>query len=242
MAQIHFILQGKGGVGKSTLASFMAQYFQSKDRKLIAIDTDPNNATFSSYKALKATHLKLGEKADEINPRAFDVLIEQIIESAFDSIFVIDNGASSFLPLSAYLLENDVFTFLQDNEHDVFLHVVLAGGDMFQETVDGLGYLADSFVNVRFVVWENSYYGPIKKDGKSIEESNLFQQIADKIYAIIKLPTIRRETFGADVAQLLQQRLTFSEGLADKGFSIMAKQRLKQVSAGIFAQLEQANF
>lgn len=30
-ATVHFSLQGKGGVGKSVVASWLAQYFRSKD-------------------------------------------------------------------------------------------------------------------------------------------------------------------------------------------------------------------
>jgi len=33
MNDIHFILQGKGGVGKSLIAVFVAQYVQSKGKK-----------------------------------------------------------------------------------------------------------------------------------------------------------------------------------------------------------------
>ena len=36
---IHFILMGKGGVGKSLIASFVAQYLLSKDRDLYCADT-----------------------------------------------------------------------------------------------------------------------------------------------------------------------------------------------------------
>ena len=38
---IHFTLQGKGGVGKSLVASILAQYFRHRGAEIHCIDTDP---------------------------------------------------------------------------------------------------------------------------------------------------------------------------------------------------------
>jgi len=38
---IHLSLQGKGGVGKSLVASILAQYFNSRGKRIQCIDTDP---------------------------------------------------------------------------------------------------------------------------------------------------------------------------------------------------------
>ena len=46
MANIHMVLQGKGGVGKSFIAAVLAQFKASKGQKPLCIDTDPINATF----------------------------------------------------------------------------------------------------------------------------------------------------------------------------------------------------
>ena len=50
MKQIHFILQGKGGVGKSFIASLLAQYLRDrKNGQVVCFDTDPVNPTLSRY-------------------------------------------------------------------------------------------------------------------------------------------------------------------------------------------------
>ena len=56
MKEVHFIAQGKGGVGKSTIASFLGDYLKAKASgvKLHCFDTDPVNPTFSRYSALDA--------------------------------------------------------------------------------------------------------------------------------------------------------------------------------------------
>jgi CO dehydrogenase nickel-insertion accessory protein CooC1 len=38
---IHLSLQGKGGVGKSLIASILAQYFVENGHKVECVDTDP---------------------------------------------------------------------------------------------------------------------------------------------------------------------------------------------------------
>ena len=46
-ATVHFVLQGKGGVGKSFVASILGQYFQVRGRDVRCFDTDPVNQTFA---------------------------------------------------------------------------------------------------------------------------------------------------------------------------------------------------
>ena len=48
---IHLSLQGKGGVGKSLIASILAQYFRDRGRDIHCIDTDPVNSTLFQYTA-----------------------------------------------------------------------------------------------------------------------------------------------------------------------------------------------
>ena len=56
---IHLTLQGKGGVGKSLVASILSQYFRHRGAEIHCIDTDPVNQTFSQYAELAAEHLQL---------------------------------------------------------------------------------------------------------------------------------------------------------------------------------------
>ena len=53
-AAVHLCLQGKGGVGKSLVASILVQYFFSKNRVVHPVDTYPVNQTQSQYKGLGA--------------------------------------------------------------------------------------------------------------------------------------------------------------------------------------------
>jgi hypothetical protein len=54
------------------------------------------------------------------------------------------------------------------------------------------------------------------------------------------MPTLKEETFGCDLRDMLQARLTFDEALATASLTIMTRQHLKLVKANLFGQLDQA--
>lgn len=238
MAKINLVLQGKGGVGKSFIAATLAQYKMNKGPEPICIDTDPVNATFASYKALNVARLSILD-GDEINSRHFDDLIEQVAPAQCDVI--IDSGASSFVPLSHYLLSNKIPSLLREMGHELVIHTVITGGQALHDTVNGFAQLANQFQDkVTFVVWLNPYWGPIVHEGKDFEQIKAYKDNKDRISAIIRVPTLKEETFGRDLTEMLQERLTFDEALAMPTKTIMARQRLKIVKDQLFNQLENA--
>ena len=77
MSKIHFVLQGKGGVGKSLIASLIAQYYCEQDNTPMCIDTDPINQSFAAYEALNVHQLDILVNND-VDQSKFDQLIELI--------------------------------------------------------------------------------------------------------------------------------------------------------------------
>jgi len=238
MAKIHMILQGKGGVGKSFIAATVAQYKASKGQKPLCIDTDPVNSTFHGYKALGVRRLQIME-GDEINSRSFDTLVELIAASKDDVI--IDNGAASFVPLSHYLLSNQVPALLQQMGHELVIHTVITGGQALLDTVNGFAHLVTQFPEeALFIVWLNPYWGPIEHEGKRFEQMKAYTANKDRISAIVRIPNLKEETFGRDLSDMLQERLTFDEALAMDSRTIMTRQRLKLVKGQLFGQMDAA--
>ncbi|MCU1533292.1 MAG: hypothetical protein JWO49_2863 [Arthrobacter sp.] len=238
MAKIHLILQGKGGVGKSFIAATLAQYKASKGQTPLCIDTDPVNATFAGYKALGVKRLQIME-GDEINPRNFDTLVELVAPSKDDVI--IDNGASSFVPLSHYLISNQVPALLADMGHELLVHTVVTGGQALLDTVSGFSQLVSQFpAEAIFVVWLNPYWGPIEHEGKGFEQLKAYTANKDRVSAIVSIPSLKIETYGRDLSDMLQERLTFDEALAMGSLTIMTRQRLKIVKGQLFGQLDSA--
>lgn len=238
MAKIHIILQGKGGVGKSMIASMVAQYKYSKNETPLCIDTDPVNATFEGYKCLDVQRLHIMD-GDEINTRNFDALVEMVAAAERD--IIIDNGASSFVPLSHYLISNQVPSLLQEMGHDLVVHTIVTGGQALVDTVNGFAQLASQFpAQCLFVVWLNPYWGPIEHEGKGFEQLKAYTANKGRVSAIIQIPALKEETYGRDFSEMLRNRRTFDEALADPALTIMTRQRLKIVKTQLFAQLDLA--
>ncbi|MCK9709858.1 AAA family ATPase [Pseudomonas syringae] len=239
MAKIHAMLQGKGGVGKSFGCSTMAQYYVAKNRKVRLIDTDPVNATFAGYEALNVQRLELMNADKQINPRNFDNLIQIIAETDCD--IIIDNGASSFVPLTHYLISNQVPSLIAEMGHDLVIHTVVTGGQSLIDTVSGLGQLASQFPDeATFVVWLNPFWGPIEHEGKSFEQMKAYKDNKARISAIINVPALDPETFGQDLSKTLQDRITFDQALANPDLTVMNRQRLKLIRTKLFDQLDTA--
>jgi CO dehydrogenase nickel-insertion accessory protein CooC1 len=91
ISTIHLSLQGKGGVGKSLVASILAQYLLQRGKTVRCIDTDPVNKTLSQYRGLPTEQLKLLREGG-VDQRGFDSLMEQLLTDE-SSVFVVDNGA-----------------------------------------------------------------------------------------------------------------------------------------------------
>jgi hypothetical protein len=236
MAKIHIILQGKGGVGKSVAAALLAQYKASKGCVPDCIDTDPVNATFHAYKALNVRRLQIMD-ADEIDPRSFDALVE--VFAAARSDLIVDNGASSFVPLSHFLISNQVPALVSEMGHELLVHTVVTGGQALQDTLGGFAQLVTQFPSdVQFVVWLNPYWGPIEHEGKDFEQMKSYVANKERVSAIVRLPSLKRETYGRDLSDMLKHRLTFAEALASSSLTIMTRQRLKIIRDQVFGQLE----
>lgn len=242
MKAVHFLLQGKGGVGKSFVASLVAQYLRDtigKD-KVACYDTDPVNQTFSRYAALKTKTVNILEKDNNINSRNFDSLIEEIINSKKE-IAVIDNGAATFIPLLHYMAENMIADMLKEIGIEVIIHVVLTGGQGLEDTIVGLNTVLGR-LNGRVMVWSNEYFGDVIRNDKEVSEFNVISKNQDKIVGIITIQNRTKDTFGKDIEVMVKNNLTFEEVKSSPLFTLIPRQRLLTVQRDIYAQLSQFTF
>lgn len=243
MRNIHLILQGKGGVGKSLIAVLLAQYFQSDGEKVICADTDPVNRTFTKYASLDVAAVEIAEGGNIVQ-RKFDPLMEMIVST--DSDFIIDNGAATFLPLTRYLVENDIYKIMSDHGKKVYIHSVLVGGQAQSDTYDGLAELlakVDKFAKV--VVWENEFWGKVEFEGISITSSKLYKDAdkAGKIAGIVKVSDrSQSDTFVGDMKQMTCNSMTLADVMASQNFNFLAKNRLQKVVNEVFSELDKINW
>jgi hypothetical protein len=238
---IHLTLQGKGGVGKSLIAAILAQFFQNSGRDVRCIDTDPVNRTFAQYAALSADRLQLRDEHNRIDQRSFDTLMERFLTED-SATFVVDNGASTFLPLWHYLLENNALDYLRASGRNVYVHTVITGGQALVDTLNGFHELAQTTHGRNIVVWVNEYFGRVEADGKKLSDMTAFRENADKICGAVVIPKRNQDTFGRDLEEMISAKLTFREAIDERKLPIMAKQRLKLIQRDLFEQLEKLVF
>ncbi len=241
MKEVHFIAQGKGGVGKSTIASFLGDYLKAKASgvKLHCFDTDPVNPTFSRYSALEPEIIKILTDTNNIDARYFDDLIEKLVNN--EGVAVIDNGAATFVPLMSYMAENEVPEFLAENGIRMIIHVPLAGGQSLQDCMTGLSQTLNSNSS-EIVVWLNDFQGVIEKDGKVFTDFKVYQSNQDRIIGIMHIPNRNPDTFGEDIKVMTTKNLTLTEAQNSGAFGLMPRQRLRTVQRDLYEQLDKIKF
>ena len=159
---IHIALQGKGGVGKSLISAILFQYLSSRGQDVRGIDVDPVNQTFSEYGGLTVECLNL-LRDGSVDQRELDQLMERSLRES--GTFVVDTGASTFIPLWHYILENHALDYLRQKAKRVFIHSVTTGGQSLNDTVSGFEQLAETTREKNIVVWLNEYFGPVLQEG-----------------------------------------------------------------------------
>lgn len=237
--QIHFTLQGKGGVGKTLVSAIAAQYFREKTGQVDVHDTDPVNDTLSQYASLRVHRIAILNESNQIDAHGFDSMMELLL--AGTGVSVVDNGASTFVPLMAYMTENRAVDVLQEAGKTVYVHSVLTGGQALTDTVQGLEIML-KHQRAPVIVWINEFFGEVARDGKRFTESGLYREHQHRIAGIVTIARGNADTFGKDMEVMVKHKMTFDEVQQSDQFGIMAKQRLKMVKQSLFTQLDAIEF
>jgi DNA polymerase III delta prime subunit len=231
----HFILQGKGGVGKSLVASLLAQYLVDQSRLEACFDTDPVNGSLQAIPALKAQPIALLAD-DTLNVQAVDRLVEAIVQAKAE--VVVDNGAASFLPLSRYLVENDISGVLREHATPMVVHTVVTGGGNGMDTLKGLDALVRHFApGAEIVVWINEFFGAARFEGTGFEETNVYREHCTHIRGLVHLRKLDPVMFAPNLARMLERHMTFAEAAVSSEFMLMEKSRLFRIKSEIWNQL-----
>jgi hypothetical protein len=234
--RVHISSQGKGGVGKSFVASTIVQFLRHQGRPVKAFDADPINATLTSTPGLLAEPIRLLDE-DAIDVKQADQFVEVLLTS--DGDVVVDSGSASFLPLNRYLIENEIAGILDAGGKELVIHSVVTAGGAILETLKGLEAVVLHFPStVRIVVWKNEFFGPVRYETTAFEDTAIYRESRQRIAGVITLRQWNPRTFGANLAAVLERKLTFDEALAPPaGFNTVERQRLSMIQREIFEQL-----
>jgi len=231
---VHFVLQGKGGIGKTLVSTFIAQYINDRNPgTLKTFDTDQENATLAAYKGLNVTPIDVMNEDRTINRKMFDKMMLDIL--ATDENIVIDNGANTFSPLMSYLMENQFIDLLQDSGKDVYIHSIIGGGDNLKDTVSGFASLAKQ-TSCPMIVWlnENASWGGTD----NFIDSDVFIKNSENVRGIVLLQGRNSDTFGDDIKRMQKARLTLNEIMENSDFNVLERSRLNSVFRDVYKKLD----
>jgi hypothetical protein len=233
--RVHLVLQGKGGIGKSLAASYLVQYHQHIGKPVKAFDADPINASLAAMRALRAEPIALVVD-DAIDVKAADQFIEMLLTC--DEDVVIDSGAASFLPLSSYLIDSEIAEVLDTAGRELVVHTIVTGGGSFMDTARGLEAVVEDFpATATLIVWTNEYFGPVRIDDVAFADTPVYRNAKPRISAMVNLKRQNPQSFGANLATLLERKQTFAEALNGTTFNTVERQRLAMIQREVFEQL-----
>ena len=157
---------------------------------------------------------------------------------------LIDTGASSFIPLQAYVLDHRQLEMLMNFGKEIWLHYVLLAGQAQMDCRESLGQgLSDFASAVHVVSWENEYFERLQFElnGEAsrlrLQDTPLWKTLGDRLKKHVVLDR-RGELFVHDVEQFLKSGLTFAEIESDSIWSLMSRHRLKITKQLIWDQLD----
>ncbi len=232
MTGAHMILGGKGGVGKSIVASLIAQYEDAKGNRPLCVDIDPAGGTLSGFRGLDVGRLSVME-GKSVNRRKFDDLVDFMAQRRGREM-VVDCGASIFIPLVHYMAETKFTENLADIGRRLILHTVIVGGQALEPSLAGLIEIADEFPDqATLAVWLNPYFGHIERRGRGFEDLDEYTDRKDRVAAIIRMPKMS-QLFRRDIEEMLRRKLTFAEIAMTPGFLVASKQRLAIIKRRFF--------
>lgn len=258
---VHFVLQGKGGAGKSFCAILMAQFFRSEiDPKTLLLDLDPLNPSLFSMKGLKAEQMDLIDKeTDDIDPTKWDEVIQKLYSTKATNI-IIDTGTNSFIPFISYMKTNETISMLDGLGIDVVFHFVIMGG----QSQDDCTKLTAEFViqllapqedmNPDFykdfkpmVIWLNPIPSKLVWDNpeNNFYETQEYQSIKWAVKAVINLPYYQAKNhmpLHEQIVKMFKNHQTFEEYYAScsDDINIVFKHRMAMAQKTIFNHIRMA--
>ena len=223
---VHFVLHSHGGIGKSVICTYLAQYLQEKWGTPLCIDTDSVHQTLSQYKSLNV-YLCPAIQQGKINPREFDTLLDKVIAS--QNIIIIDIATALFFPFLDYMKIHDGLTLLQDRP--VFIHTIITGGSREKESIACLSIL-DKWLTgtvAKLIVWQNEYWG-IPNQKEQLSRNNPEN--------IVILRRRQSDTFDQVLNTLTKSHLTYQEAATSGQFQVLFLSRAYQIFQEIFQELD----
>ena len=236
---IHFILQGKGGVGKSYVASLLTQYLQDKKKPVVGFDLDPTNPTYAEYEKLPVERISLLDANNHIDNEKFVLFGERLFKYSKEHEIIVDCGTSAYIPMMHFLEQIGFESWLESMGRKTIIHTVLKGGGELSDTFESCSELFRLFPTCPFVIWLNESQQSVVNQGKGFLETQIYKKNEKRIVDVIPLPKYTSGFFGnVDIDKMIENRWTFKECIEGKKFFLVQQRCLFLYKKNIWERLD----
>lgn len=235
---IHFILQGKGGIGKSYVATVLTQFWMDRNIPVSGIDLDPTNPTFGEFESLPVERINLLNDAGQIDTQKFAVFSEKLLNYPNETEIIVDCGASAYIPTTQFLEQMQFIDWAKSFNKTVYIHTILKGGGELLDTMLSCSDLFERFQDCKFIIWLNESKQPVLFKEKSFVDGPFYKKNQKRILDVIPLPEYTSGFFKGDIDKMIEQRLTFKEAIEGDEFMLVPKRCLFLYRQSLWARLD----
>lgn len=248
---VHFVMQAKGGVGKSSVAVALGEYISNTcSLDLAAFDTDPANRTLYEFSSLRVKYID-SLRGFRVGETMLDPMMASILNSSSQTTLV-DVGTSNYLPIRGYLEEADVLGELTRAHRPVYIHAPIVSGGDHAETLKGLQSLRLLATDKggKIIVWDNDVRGVIKPDTiEALRTPPVAGVVALRVGFDAK-GNPRGDGFLDSHRLMMEHRLLHSDLVEREYFDdsesieidVIKRMRLNQIWTGVVTELDRVNW
>ena len=213
---INIVLGAKGGIGKTVITTYLAEFLMVKKRqKITVIDTDTNNGTLIKYPFFMSRFIDFKDETGAITALSIQ---EQIAEEYSNANAIIDTGANSYYAWFSYLKDMMGVQMLQIKGAKVLIHVPIVPGQMQTECFNCLKEIVNADLGAEIVVHLNNGFNSFGQGIKNERLPNAIEIVnmpmwapfAGKIKYIVEEPRIQI-TMKHTYDSIRNQYITLSE-------------------------------
>lgn len=181
---IHFIVQCKGGLGKSIIASLLIAYLRDSGQDVLCASVDPFDSTVSRYANTHVDDYVPVDWQGNVDHLEFNKLIEKLLQHSGSA--VVDISSSMFIPFLSYMYGCGILAIFKQHKKRAIFHTILVGGDTMRATLVGLRHIINRQL-FPLIVWENEQYGKVTQNHTTFIQSVPYQRNHQNIWSVIKL-------------------------------------------------------
>lgn len=250
---VHFMLGGKGGIGKSAIALALGEYLadiHNSPSSVKYFDLDYSAYTLARYRSLNVERYDIrdfdnGENDGTVPIEVMfnQIFTDSVLTDSETTEFIFDPGSTGLVDLLDYLRTGKALSILRDAGIKTYVHTFLSPSDysatrssairiidMLQRNVEilkGRGGVTREITTGadQIYLWIPQYQAPF---AIKLENETWFKQASKHLSGVIYMPTQSdAETF--EVNEIMEDHRTLSEVAADKKTDHFNKQYLNDL-------------